>query len=519
MTLKPTTRIEKPGQAAEHLIRLAAASKSFLGFVQLHHPLWNLTPFQLRLIDVLDKLEKGTLTHNGMPCYRVLINWPPRHAKSTFAAHLFIAYCIARDPRRATLSCAYNQILADDFGQKVRDYASHPFTLQAFGSADPDLALAFDKRTSARDFWRTTLGGQVAHVGIDGTTTGRPANILLIDDPIKGRQEAESPTYRNRTWDFYTGSLVNRKEPDQANRKPIEIVIHTRWHPDDLGGRIMATADFKNGEWLHLEESAIIDENTPNEKALWPTRFSLEDLHRLKRLNARDFAALYQQRPFIAGGNILKSGWWRYFNEPDAAYPIVIIAADTASKTKELNDFSVLMTLAMTGTGDIHVLDLLRGKWEFPDLRRQFISLNSRWRGKGLRAIYVEDKSSGTQIVQSLKSESGLSVIPHKVVFDKVSRAIAVTPMLEGGRVYLPNQAPWLDDFVQECEAFGPGARHDDQVDALVIGLDVLSRIPVSLDLDMAVLPFASSNLRHMARNYPQSINAQIKFRPRALGQ
>lgn len=541
-----------PQEAAQHLLKLKRASESFLGFIQLHHPEWKLQPFHLRLIEDLDKLERGELRNaKGERIHRVMINWPPRHGKTAIVTVSFHAYFIARDPRRAGLSVAYNGTLAEDFGAKVREMVEHPYTLQAFSEArrGHDLALDLDKRSAAKDFWRTTKGGQVAHTGVGGTTTGRPAELLLIDDPIKDRSEAESATYRNKTWNFYTGSLITRKQPQPNGQPPIEIVIQTRWHPDDLSGRIQATESWKDGEWLHFNERALSRQPTGrrippwqlgiddpdymsvkdwqqtgkpksevlvpefDDVALWPSQKSVKELRDIERTDRRDFESLYQQNPFIEGGNIIKAGWWRHAETPDhTELMTIIISCDTASKTKTFNDHSVLMVLGMTRFGDIHILDIIRGKWEFPDLKRIFSQQNTKWRGRGLRAFYVEDKSSGTQIVQELRRQAGISVIPHGVSHDKVTRVKAITPVIEGGRVYLDTSAPWADGFISECAAFGPGAKEDDQVDALSMGLDILSRIPVS----NAESPFdtwdAQPSLNKLAADQP-SLNHLLRAR------
>jgi len=134
------------------------------------------------------------------------------------------------------------------------------------------------------------------------------------------------------------------------------------------------------------------------------------------------------------------------------------------------------MILGMDASGDIYLLDVIRNKYDFPELKRRAISVNTLWRGRGLRGFYIEDKASGQSLIQELKTASGLSVIPYKVSTDKVSRVNAVTPLIEGGRVFVPENAPWLDDFMNECQSF-PSGKHDDQVDALSMGLDILSRM------------------------------------------
>jgi predicted phage terminase large subunit-like protein len=157
----------------------------------------------------------------------------------------------------------------------------------------------------------------------------------------------------------------------------------------------------------------------------------------------------------------------------------LIIAADTAFKAKQDSDYSVMIVCGLDTNGDIYIVDLVRDRFEFPELKRKMIMLNNQWRGRGLRGIYIEDKASGQSLIQELKRESGVSVIPYKISSDKVSRLNAVLPLIEGGRVLLPETANWLDAFYNECQSF-PSGTHDDQIDALSIGLDVLARTPAT---------------------------------------
>ena len=528
-------------EAAKRLLALKTASTSFYGYVKIMQPEWVIPPFHYVLITALDNLEKRTLYSDfqgwadkilatdpkriaarpqvyaynpslakGHRVYNLMINMPPRHSKSTYATELFPAYYMARNPTRYIMSASYNTELAKGFGRNVRSNLNNPATAQAF----PDFGFSPDSR--AADTFKTTLSGQYFGVGLGGTTSGRPATALILDDPIKSRVEAESATQRNTAWDYYTAALTTRLQPEQDGSPPIQVVCYTRWHPDDLGSRIMQTEDWREGLWLHLNMPALttvtsdvrarvdtLDPSDPryipsekcsaadktrryyypvNRVALWPERFPVEELERRERLNPRDFAALYQQTPTVAGGNIIKSVWFQYYqpmNLDRAQISSIIITMDTAFKKTETSDFSVALVSAMTADGDIYILDVHRHRMDFPELKAFTITLNNQWRGKGLRAIYIEDKASGQSLIQELRRESGVSVVPFKVNFDKVARANSVTPLIQGGRVYLPSTAKWLDDFVTECSQF-PSAKHDDQVDALVMAIDIHSRSSVS---------------------------------------
>ena len=199
--------------AAKHLLKLQAAEDSFLGWVRLQNPNWQLPDFHLTMIDALDHLEKNTLTsHFGLsvaerakteevPVRNLLITMPPRHGKSTYGSVLFPAYFMARKPSRFLMSTSYNSQLATDFGRQVRDLCNEPLTAQAF----PEFEMSQDSR--AVDQWRTTGGGAGYFIGVGGTTSGRAANLLLFDDPLKSREEAESATQRNKVWNYYISAL------------------------------------------------------------------------------------------------------------------------------------------------------------------------------------------------------------------------------------------------------------------------------------------------------------------------
>ena len=521
-------------QVAKYLLKIRDAQGSFESFVRLMYPEWELADFQLELIDALDKLEKGTLGVNNL-----LITMPPRHAKSTFGTVLFPSYYMARNPTRYVMSCSYNAQLATDFGRQVRAVVEAKEISQAF----PDFTLSQESR--AADVWRTEIGGAYFAVGVGGTTSGRPATLLIVDDPIKSREDAESMTQRNKTWNYYASALSTRLQPEGNNSDPKQIIILTRWHPDDLAGRLMDSDDWKEGRWKHINFPAIksvpgqkisrrmLPEDDPRyvtpeeyrsiapgkrnvagteeEEPLWPVRFPLEDLKRRQRLNPREFASLYLQQPYIEGGNIIRTEWWQKYPKDLAPekFASLVITADTAFKKTETADYSVLIVAGCDTNGDMYIVDLLRGKWDFPELKQRMIRLNNQWRGKGLRAMYIEDKASGQSLIQELKRESGMSVIPYKVVNDKVARTNAVLPIIEGGRVFLPEVSTWLDDFIDETVSF-PNGNHDDQVDAMVMAVDVLSRTSISPEA-WQLHSDTSQSLNNNTPDFGKSLAASVK--------
>ena len=510
-----------PQQAAQRLLLITKARDSFHGFVKALYPDFKLAGFQEELIETLDNLEKDTLG-----CNRLLITMPPRHGKSWLASTLFPVYYLARKANRNVLATSYNQDLAKTFGRQTRDHARELIVPQAF----PDFHMSDESK--AVDDWRTTLGGGYYATGLGGSTTGRAATLLLIDDPIKAREEADSATQRNKTWSYYISALSTRKQPEPDGTPPIEVVILTRWHPDDLAGRLMDTEDWKEGAWKHVNFPAIrrvksqekasvaslpedderyipkgelskvnVSKRTfykETEEALWGERFPLEELRKRERLDAREFASLYQQSPYIKGGNLIRASWWRKTNDVPKCNT-VIIAADTAFKKTETADYSVMMVLGLDDLNDIHILEVVRDKYDFPELKRAAITLNAKWRGRGLRGLYIEDKASGQSLIQELRSQSGMSVLPVKVGSDKVSRLNAVLPLIEGGRVYLPDSALWLDSFMEEAQSF-PSGKHDDQIDALSMGLEAIAK-----------MGGAASELMNGPINMASSLSAQFE--------
>lgn len=369
-------------------------------------------------------------------------------------------------------------------------------------------------------------------------------NCLIIDDPYRSRSEADSPTIRETVWSYYTAALRTRLQPTKSGKKPIQVVVHTRWHPDDLAGRIQKLPEWNRGEWVHLNYKAIIErpvdidvradglpedhpgympyeamrairyaslcektaknrgeevrnklpaeyeqhrhkqfwvKKTSEEVSIWEERFPLVELKKMRELDPREFDALYQQSPTIVGGNMIKPAWFRYYENKPEKFISLIISADTAFKAKSKNDYSVLMAGGLTEGGDIYLLDLIREKLEFPDLKRQFVLFASRFRPLGLRGIYVEDKASGQSIIQELKTTAPAPVIPFNNPgnSDKVARLASITPLIASGKVFLPKSAPWLSNFLTEAGQF-PSSPNDDQMDALYILVDVLSRIPIA---------------------------------------
>jgi predicted phage terminase large subunit-like protein len=409
------------------------------------------------LADRLEKVAEGEIK-------RLMIFMPPRHGKSMLTSEFFPAWYLGRHPDHQVIAATYAQGLADDFGRKVRNLVSnrqHEFMF-------PGFRLADDSQAASR--FHTKERGAYFAVGAGGPITGRGADLLLIDDPIKGREDAESEVMRRHLKDWYTSVARTRLMPGGAI-----VVIQTRWHEDDLAGWLLKEHAHEEWEVLNLPAIAEPDDQIGRQEGvpLWPQAYPLDELDQIRRsVGSRDWASLYQQRPTAEEGAIFKREHWQYsrlwLDDPQALIDSlgifkVIQAWDTAFKTKEMNDYSACVTIGVART-KYFVLDVKRGRFEFPELKRVVQTHAAKWNASSL---LIEDTSAGQSIIQELRRETRLPLIAVKADRDKVARSRAITATHEAGMICLPEAMPWLPDFMDEVSAF-PNAPHDDQLDAFV---------------------------------------------------
>lgn len=393
---------------------------------------------------------------------RLMIFMPPRHGKSMEASEFFPAWWLAQNPDKYVIAATYAQDLADDFGRKVRNHCKTPQHQAMF----PGFRLREDSQAASR--FHTEQGGVYYGVGVGGPVTGRGAHLLLVDDPIKGREDAESEARRRQLKDWYTSVARTRLMPGGAI-----INIQTRWHQDDLAGWLLR--EHAHEGWDVLSLPALAEEGDPMGRepgaALWPEAYPLDELEAIRRsIGTRDWTALYQQRPAPMEGGLVKLAWFHRYGAAPANPRRVVQSWDTAMKAGEVNDPSSGQTWAETETG-YYMLDNLTRRMEYPDLKRAIISSAERWEPS---VILIEDKASGQSVVQDLRDTTRLPILPVEPKGDKVVRLLAVSALIESGRVWLPDSADWLMDFESEVMTF-PNGRHDDQVDAMTQALNYLS--------------------------------------------
>lgn len=395
---------------------------------------------------------------------RLIITMPPRHGKSMMTTESFPVWYLGNNPDKRVMEVSYSDSLSRLFGDKCRR------KVEEFGYL---WGIGIDHRRGDKSDWGIDgrYGGMTSS-GVGGSITGKGADLLIIDDPVKNRMEADSQTYRNRVWSEWQSTLSTRLHPGAA-----VVVVLTRWHEDDLAGRLLKD---EPDRWELFNLPAIAEEGdplgrTPGE-ALWPDRYDEAELARIKTtVGSRDWEALYQGRPSPASGSILLREWWREYplspKEQERNMERVILSWDCTFKDSNGTDFVVGQVWGKRGA-DFFLLDQVRARMDFPATIKAVRALAAKWP----RAVakLVEDKANGPAVISTLKRDVP-GLIPVEPEGGKVVRANAVSPYIEAGNVFLPApcNASWVNDFIEECAAFPSGA-HDDQVDAMTQALQYL---------------------------------------------
>jgi predicted phage terminase large subunit-like protein len=399
---------------------------------------------------------------------RLIINLPPRHLKSLMASIAFPAWCLGHDPSAQILCVSYAQDLSDKLARDCRSIMLSPWYRQIFPTR-----LA-PHRQAVQEFITTRQGYRLA-TSTGGVLTGRGADIILIDDPLKP-EEALSEAQRKAANEWYDHTLYSRLND---KRHGAIVIIMQRLHEDDLVGHVLAQEGW---EVLSFPGIAEADEVHRIEtiwgaqcfrrrqgEALHPDREPLETLDRIRRtIGEYNFAGQYQQSPAPLGGGLVKAESFKRYGEKDRPerFDRIVQSWDTANKATELSDFSVCTTWGVRGK-DLFLLGLFRRRLEYPALKRAVRELQSLF---GANEVLIEDKASGTQLIQELITDGCYGVTPYQPTCEKIMRVHAQTAMIETF-VYIPEAAPWLAEYLHELMVF-PNGKHDDQVDSTAQFLD-----------------------------------------------
>lgn len=375
---------------------------------------------------------------------RIIVSMPPRHGKSEFTSFWLPAWFLETFQDKRVIIASHGQELASNFGRKIRnEMASNEF-FRNRPRMDSEAANRFD----------TTGGGGLIAAGVGGPITGKGADLFLIDDPYKDMQQARSVVYRARLEEWYDAVARTRLEPGGSM-----ILIMTRWHEHDLAGKFL-----QNSSWQYIRLPALAEENDPLGRApgqaLCPERYDEAALNliRTDQTGTHTWEALYQQNPLPIEGGLFKRAWWRFYRERPA-FSRIYQFWDCAQKVGISNDYSVCATWGQAIDG-FYLIDLWRQKVEAPQLQQAVHTLYAK---HSPQAVYIEDKSSGSSLIQYLRQNSRIPVIAYDPgQRDKEIRASAATPLVESGKCFLPLGASFVEDFIQEHERF-PNVEHDDQ--------------------------------------------------------
>jgi len=404
---------------------------------------------------------------------RLVVNMPPRHLKSHLASVAFPAWCLGRNPSLQVLCVSYAQDLADKLARDCRRIVMSDWYQRLFPTR-----LA-PRHQAVSEFETTQQGSRLA-TSVGGVLTGRGADIIVIDDPLKP-EEALSQAQRRSANEWFDHTLYSRL--NDKEKGSIILIMH-RLHEDDLVGHVLAQEDWEVVRFpaiAEADERYLIDTLAGPRvftracgEALHPARESLAMLEQIRRtIGEYNFAGQYQQAPAPLGGGLVKAAWFRHCaqDEMPGQFERVVQSWDTASKATELNDFSVCTSWGILGK-DLYLLDVLRRRMEYPELKRAVREQYARFRPS---VVLIEDKASGTQLIQELIAEGLYAVTRYQPQSDKVMRMHAQTAMIENGFVHLPDAAPWLAQYLHEITTF-PNGRHDDQVDSTAQMLDWFKR-------------------------------------------
>lgn len=441
---------------------------------------------------------------------RLALSMPPQEGKSQRVSRWFPLWALLQNPDLRIAIVSYELGVARRWGRAIRDELT----------THPELGLKVRDDLAAQHEWQiatcatcwTSKGdipegahrgheGGVYSAGIGGALTGRPVDLLIIDDPVKDREQADSEVYRERAWDWWTDTGSTRLAPGAP-----AVIVATRWHEEDLTGKLLEAGTTGNGDvFIELNIPAQADHDPAKgetdplgrkvgefmESARRRTKRQWEAIKR--RVGSRTWASLYQGRPSPASGDIWLREWWQRYDQPhhleraDGAriitgYDDILMSWDLTFKDTKGSDFVVGQVWIRRGA-DAYLLDQVRGRWDFVETCRQFEAFSARWPQAVLKV--VEDKANGPAVIAALKRRIS-GIVPEEPQGSKLARASAVAPLIEAGNVHVPvaGLAPWADDLIEEAAGF-PNASHDDMVDATSQALNRLLVQPLLAGTDL----------------------------------
>jgi predicted phage terminase large subunit-like protein len=439
-------------------------------FIRKVFPQYKFYKFHATVIEQLQKVIDGK-------CNRLILQVPPRHGKSLLASQLLPAAYLLAHPDRYVGISSYSAELAEGFSRKAREYFK-----EGGGVLNPS--------SQAVNAWGTDTGGGLWAAGVGGAVTGRSGHLLIIDDPVKNREDAESARMMEKLNDWYTSTLYTRLEPHVG----AIVVIQTRWSENDMIGQLldneMNVSEDGRENWtivdlpalyedvadrpiLPAHCPAIADWREEEGEALCPQRYDDKALKRIREaVGSRDFASLYQQRPAPEGGNMFDPTWWQYYDW-DTQLPEfqrIMLSVDCTFTNAKNSDYVVGAVVGQAGNS-FYVLDIVREKL---DVVGTMMMIARMYEKHALSGTVIELAASGYAVYQMMqKKVPGL--IGFKPEKSKTARASGIVALVEAGNVFLPASASWMDAFLNEFALF-PASKNDDMVDALTMAINYCSQ-------------------------------------------
>ena len=477
-------------RAAKRMLRLRKARDTIIDFAQLTSPhpddpddsdksLYKAMRHHRALAAALQEVEKGVIP-------RLIVTLPPRHGKTEIIAKKFIPWYMARDPYRSCIFATYNEIYAGDIGADVRNIMGvDPSYKQIF----PEFSLR--KGGAAKGRIQTHAGGLAVFVGRGGAITGRGADLLIIDDLLKDAEEAESPTIREKCWEWFTKVAMTRLMSVGA----CVVIVMTRWHEDDVVGRLTDPSNpcysyEEAKKWKVINLPAIAEEDDPLGRqpgeVLWPERFSLEFLEAQRQLNPRGFSALYQQKPTPDDGDYFQRDWIQLYDPARVNIKDLRIfaASDHAvGKDKNKNDRTVLLIIGVDTLQNIYLIDCWIGRAGSDVVVERMIDLIGMykpiawWAEKG----HITQSIGPFLFKRMMERNTYCTIDEVTPVSNKEQRAQSIRARCAMKKVHFPRGKSWSSEGIEEMMKF-PAGRHDDFVDTLsYVGLKLLSQFGPSV--------------------------------------
>lgn len=438
-----------------------AAQDDFLAFIAAIDKAYKFGTHLKRLGSLLMDVEQNIKN-------RIAVSMAPRMGKSQMISIYYPAWYLGRHPDHKVIVASHTADLAVVMARKVRNLIQSAEYQRIF----PNTRIASDAKAAAQ--WNTTQGGEYFAIGVGGALAGRGAHLIIADDPLSEQDiKAGNTNSLDNAYEWFSAGLRTRLMPDGKI-----CVLHTRWHQRDLIGRLLKDSAMNEGgdSYEAFEFPAILNEGTENEKSIWPEQWTLESLQQTRASMHHimwQWYAQYQQNPTAAEAAIIKRDWIRWWTK-DSPPPIdfIVQAFDTALTTKQRSDFSVCHTWGTftnedDGTQNVILLNKVKGKYEFPELKKMAHDQFTEWQPD---SVIVEAKASGQPLIDEMR-RSGIFVqdfSPGKGQ-DKIARLNAVADMFASGHVWFPETA-WAAQTVEEILAF-PAGEHDDEVDTMTLGL------------------------------------------------